>query len=174
MFMTMGNLSPTRLPKIRDQESWTLSWRSFSSWGSKRVTISFAYIGSQYCVFDYMQPITPRITQDIWPSIINAWLTLIFMMAHGAFYGLFCLKRQPILRLWPFATYRHPDYARYITKNCWRFIDIHFATGVSTICNQLIWRGPLFTLIWAAFLTFTFTFFLITTLFCNNTYKYIL
>jgi len=52
-FVTISNLSPPRLPKIHDQESLTLSRRSFWRWGRDLFTFSFAYKGSQYFVYDY-------------------------------------------------------------------------------------------------------------------------
>jgi hypothetical protein len=76
-FMTICNLSLHRKPKIHDQESLTLRWRSFSWWGRERFTVSFAYKGSESCVYDYMQPIAPKINQDTWPRIVDAPLTLI-------------------------------------------------------------------------------------------------
>jgi len=51
----------------------------------------FGYKGSQYLVYGYVQVITPQITQDTWPRIVDALLILIFMMGQGAFYILFCL-----------------------------------------------------------------------------------
>jgi len=76
-FMTTSNLSPCRLPKIHDQEWLTLRWRSFSWWGRQRFTVSFAYKGSQYFVYDNSQPIAPQTNQNTWPRIIAAPLTLI-------------------------------------------------------------------------------------------------
>jgi len=146
--MTMCHISPRRLPKIHDQESWTLRWHSFSRWGREHLTFCFAYKGSQYFVYDYWQPIAPQITQDTWRRIVDALLMLISMMGQGAFHVLFCLQRQPILHLWQFPTYCHPDYPRFMTKNRWRSVDAHFATGASTICKHLIWHSVSFTVIW--------------------------
>jgi len=69
--MTMCNLSPRRLPKIHDQESLTLCWRTFSRWGRERFTFSFTYKGSQYFIYDYLQHIAPQSTQDTWPRIVD-------------------------------------------------------------------------------------------------------
>ena len=98
-FMTICNLLPPRLPKIHDRESLTLGWFSCSWWGRERFTSTFAYKGNQYFIYDCLHPITPQITQDTWP----------------------------------------------------RIVDAHFAMGVSTICNHLIWHSPSFTLIWQPF-----------------------
>jgi len=96
-------------------------------------------------------------------------LTLIFMMGQGGYCNLFCLWRLPIIPLWLSTTYRRCDFPGRMTKNRWCSIDAHFAMAVSAICNHLIWHSPSFTLFLAAFLVFLFTFFLITTLFFNNT-----
>jgi len=114
----MCNVSPRRLQKIHDPELLTLHWHSFSWWGRERFTFSFAYTGSQYFVYDNLQPIAPQITEDTWPRIFDAPLTLIMPGVY-------------------------PQYA---------IIHVELA----------------------AFLVFSFTFFLITTLFFNDTYKYIL
>jgi len=85
LFMTICNLSPPRLPKIHDQESLTLHWYSFSRWGTECFTFSFAYKGSQYFVYDYLKPITPQITQDTWPRIVDARLTLILPRVYSQY-----------------------------------------------------------------------------------------
>jgi hypothetical protein len=76
-FITIWNLSLHRKPKIDDQESFTLRWRSFSSLGRERFTVAFAYKGSENCVYGYLQPIAHNITQDTWPRVVDAPLTLI-------------------------------------------------------------------------------------------------
>jgi len=76
-FMTICNLSLHRKPKIHDQESLMLCWCSFPWWGQESFTISFAYKGSENCVYDYLKPIAPTITQDTWPRIVDAPLMLI-------------------------------------------------------------------------------------------------
>jgi hypothetical protein len=91
MCMTLCNLSPPRLSQIHDHEWWTLHWRSLSWCGRECFTFSFAYEGSQYYVFDYLQPFGPQDIQDTWPRIVDALLTLIFMMGQGAFHCLFCI-----------------------------------------------------------------------------------
>jgi len=123
---------------MEGQQSLTLHWRSFSWSGREHFTISFAYKGCQDFVYDYVQPITPRITQDTRPRIVDTPLTLIFMMGQGAFWFPFHLYRQPILRLWQFATYRPPDYPGYMTKNCWHSIDAHFQDGAGRLLLSLL------------------------------------
>ena len=59
-------------------------------------------------------------------------------MRHGAFLFLFCLHRQPIIRLWLFATCRTPYYPRYTTNNRWRSVDAHFQDGAGCISLSLL------------------------------------
>jgi len=87
----MCNLSPRRLPNIPDQQWLTLRWRSFSWSGREGIALCFAYKGSQELVYDLVQPMGGVISQDAWPKIIDAPLTLIFMMGHGGYYYLFHL-----------------------------------------------------------------------------------
>jgi len=47
MFMAMCNLSPPRLPKIHDQQSLMLRWRSFSRCGRAPVSVHFNHYGGQ-------------------------------------------------------------------------------------------------------------------------------
>jgi len=46
-FITYYNLSEVWFPKMHDQKSLTLHWRSFSSWGREGIAICFAYKGRQ-------------------------------------------------------------------------------------------------------------------------------
>jgi len=123
---------------MEGQQSLTLRWRSFSWWGREHFTFSFAYKGSQYFVYDYVQPIAHKITQDTWPRIVDTTLTLIFMMGQGACYYLFCLYEQPILHLWRWATYHPTDYPRYMTTNCWHSVNAHFHDGAGSILLSLL------------------------------------
>jgi len=82
---------PLILPQMQNQKSLTLHWRSSSEWGREHVTMFLAYKGSQYLVYDYLQPVAPQITQDTLPTIIDAPFTLIFKMAHGVFHFVFWL-----------------------------------------------------------------------------------
>jgi len=43
------------LTMMEVQQWLTLGWRSFSWWGRERFTVSLAYKGSQYCIYDYLQ-----------------------------------------------------------------------------------------------------------------------
>jgi len=114
------------------QQSLTLHWCSVSWWGREHFTFSFAYKRRQLFVNDYVQPIAHKITHDTWPRILNAPLTLIFMMGQGACYYLFCQYKQPILRLWLRATYRPAHNPKYVTKNRWRSVDAHFHDGAGS------------------------------------------
>jgi hypothetical protein len=76
-FMTVWNLSPCWQPRIHDQEMLTLRWHSFSWWGKEHFPVYFAYKGSQYFIYDYLQPIANKILQDTWPRIVDPPLTHI-------------------------------------------------------------------------------------------------
>jgi len=136
--MTMCNISPTGLPKIHDQELLTLQWCTFAWWGTEHFTFSFAYNGCQYFVYDCVQPIADKITQDTYPRIVDILLTHIFMMGHGVCYNLFCLYEQTILRLWLRATNHPTDDPRYMTRNGWRSIDAHFHDGAGNVLQSLL------------------------------------
>jgi hypothetical protein len=49
----------------------------------------FTYEGSQYSIYDNLLPVAPQNTEDTQPSIVDAVLTLIPMMAQGGYYNLF-------------------------------------------------------------------------------------
>ena len=85
----VGEQAPYWLPIMRAQISLTLSWRLFSRWGRECVTSSFAYEGSQYLIYDCLQPISTQITQDGSPKIVEAPLTLISRMGQGASLSVF-------------------------------------------------------------------------------------
>ena len=123
---------------IHDQQLLTLRWPSSSWWGREGIAICCAYKGSQKCHYDWLQPIGGVISQDAWPKIVDAPLTLIFMMGQGGYCYLFCLPRWPKIPLWLTTTYRRCDLPGRITKNCWRSVDAHFTMAVSTIWIHLI------------------------------------
>jgi len=137
-FMTMCNLTPPRLPMIHDQQSLTLRWCSFSWWGMEGIAICFAYKGSQKFLYDWICPIGGVIFQDAWPKIIDALLTLIFMMGHGAYCNLFCLWRQPKIPLCPNTPYWRCHFPQRMTKNCWRSVDAHFHDGVGRVLLSVL------------------------------------
>jgi hypothetical protein len=153
-FMNVCDQAPLILLKMQDQISLMLHWRSFSWWGMEGIAICFAYNGSQKFLYNWLQPIGGVISQDEWPQIVDAPLTVIFMIGQGGSCYLFCLWRGPKIPLWLTTTYRRGDFPGHITKNCWRSVDAHFAMAVSTICNRLIWYSPSFTLFWLPFWRF--------------------
>jgi hypothetical protein len=166
--MTEYNLSEVWYPRTHDQKLLTLCWLSLSWWGREGIAIGFTYNGSQKFHYEWLQPIWGAISYDAWPKIVEATLTLIFMMGQGGYCHLFCLERQPKMWFWLSTTYRRCDFPEHITKNRWRSVDAHFPIVVSTLCNQLVWHRPSFTLFGLPLWCFQFTFFLITTLFFNN------
>jgi len=66
-FMTEDNLLEVWFPRIHDQISLTLRWRSFSWWGREGIAICFAYKARQKLLYDLLQPIGGVISQDAWP-----------------------------------------------------------------------------------------------------------
>jgi len=75
--VTDYNVSEVWLPRTHGHISLTLRWRSFSWWGKEGIAICFAYKGGQEFLCDWLQPIGGMISQDAWPKIIDAPLTLI-------------------------------------------------------------------------------------------------
>jgi hypothetical protein len=58
--------------------------RSFSGYGREPDTMIFELQGSQYKVYEWLQPIGTWVTQDALQKIVDALLTLIFSMGQGA------------------------------------------------------------------------------------------
>ena len=150
-------------------------------------------------------------------KIVDAPLTLIFMMEQGGYCNLFCLWRQPLITLWLTTTYRRREFPGYMTKNRWHSIHAHCHDGAGRVLQSVLpikaaknscmtdynlsevwsprthdqkllmlhWRSfchgcirnmqsfnfaqSIIHIVLADFLEFLFTFFLITTLFFNNT-----
>jgi len=67
-----------------------------------------AYENSQNDVYGPSRQHRAVINHDGRPTIVDTRLTFIFKMGQGAFHFVYCLQRQPILRLWLFATC-HPQ-----------------------------------------------------------------
>jgi hypothetical protein len=110
-----------------------LRWRSFSRWGREGIAICFAYKGSQKLFYDWVQPIGGVISQDTWPKIVDAPLTLIFMIGQGGYCNLIWLWRQPRIPVWMATTYRRCDLPERMTKNCWRSVDAHSHDGAGRV-----------------------------------------
>jgi len=124
--MTIYILSPFRSPKIPDQQSLTLHWRSFWWWGREGITICFAYKGGQKFLYDWLQPIGSVIAQNASPKIVDPLLTLIFKMGQGLYCIVFCLSRRPNIPFWLTATYRQCVNRGRMSKNCWCSVDGDF------------------------------------------------
>ena len=99
---------------------------------------SLAYTGCQNLVYRCLRS-------------VDAPLTLIFKMGQWARYFVFCPKRQPIHWLYITMITSHYINLTYQTKNWWRFIDAHFATGVSAFRNHLLWHKTSITVFWQSF-----------------------
>jgi len=70
------------LPDLQVHKSLTLRWRSISEWGRECGARSFAYKASQYCMYEWSQPIAKQMTNDARPKIVEAPLTLILSWAY--------------------------------------------------------------------------------------------
>jgi len=76
---------------MQGQQSLTLRWCSFSRWDREYVIPSFCYKGGQYVVYDCLQPVATKITQDTRRLIVDTPVTLISMMVQSGYYNLFFL-----------------------------------------------------------------------------------
>jgi len=80
-----------RFPKLQDQKSLLLHWRSFSRWGREWVTVVSSSNGGQYLNDGCLQPVATLITHDEMWYIIDTALMHIFRMGQGAYRCCFCL-----------------------------------------------------------------------------------
>jgi len=74
---------PFREPKIHSEIWLTLGGHSISEGGSDCTTSLFEDKGCQYAVYNSVQQFTTVITVDENSSVINAPLTLIWMIGQG-------------------------------------------------------------------------------------------
>jgi len=77
-------------------------------------------------------------TNDDRPQIIDALLTPIIMMGHGACHSLVPLSRRPILRLYIEMTISLLNYLTYKTKNRWRSVDAQCQNGAGSVRHVLL------------------------------------
>jgi len=104
------------------------------------ITCSSAYESCQLLVDRCLRSSTTWITQHTRLKIVDALLTLIFKMGHGACHFLLCLSMQPSLWVYITTTKSLFKYQAYKIKSYWRSIDAYFATGIFAICNHFVWR----------------------------------
>jgi len=57
---------------MQGQQPLTLHWGWFSKWGREHIARSISYEASECFIYDWLQPVAPRITQDTQPTIIDA------------------------------------------------------------------------------------------------------
>jgi len=74
MYIGNNRLIALWLTMMEGQQSLTLCWRSFWRRGRKHFTFTFAYKGSQWSVYDNVQPVAPPdypwyMTNNCWRSI---------------------------------------------------------------------------------------------------------
>jgi len=136
--MTYYNLSGVWFPKMHDQKSLTLRWCSCSWWGREGIAICIAYKGRQKYLDDWVQPIKGVISLDAWRKMVDAPLTLIFIMGQGGYCNLFCRYRQRKITLCLTTAYRRCDFLRCMTKNRWRSIDAHFHDGAGRVLQSVL------------------------------------
>jgi len=110
-----------------------LCWRSFSGWGREHDAIFCELEGSQYLVYEWLQPFATEVTQDAQPKIVDSPLTLIFRMGQWPCGLLFCQKRLPVCWLWIAPITSPFNYPTYKTKNCWCSVDTHFQNGAGSM-----------------------------------------
>jgi len=85
-----------------------------------------------------VQHVAPQITHDTQLSIVDAPLTLIFIMRQGGYSDLVCLSRQPEIPSWLTKTYQWSDFPGWMTKNCWRSVDAHFQDGTGRVLQSVL------------------------------------
>ena len=85
-----------------------------------------------------MQRVAPQIAHDTWSSIVDAPLTLIFMMGQGGYCTLICLERKPKIPLWLATTYGRCDFPGRMTKNLWLTVEAHFQDGAGMVLQSVL------------------------------------
>jgi len=123
------------LAKMHYQKLLILYWYSLPGWGREHVDIVFAHIGGWYLIYGCLQPIASQITQDTWPKIVDALLTLICRMGQRVYCCYCCGSREPIPHLWMAATIRHLGYPRCNGKHHWHSVD----TWLTLIFKMVQW-----------------------------------
>jgi hypothetical protein len=86
---------------------------------------ALAHKTSQNSIYRHLWLSSDLINHPARPQIVDAQLTLIFRMWHGAFFFLFWVGIRPIPHVWLFAFNRHLDYPWCMTKNHWWAVDYH-------------------------------------------------
>jgi hypothetical protein len=81
---------------------------------------------------------SPWMIQDATPKIVDALLTLIFILGMGPCRVLFCPSRLPICWLWIPASKWHPNVLTNKIKNRWRSVDTHFQNVAVTVSISLL------------------------------------
>jgi len=128
------NQSPVRLPKMQDEISLTLHWRSIDA----PLTLHWRSIDSPLTL--HWRSIDAPLTLH-WCSI-DTPLTLIFRMVQWPCHLLFCQGRLPVRWLRIAATRSLFNYRTYKSKNRWRSVDAHFHDGAgSMMLLFLTWKA---------------------------------
>jgi len=129
-----------------------LCWQSFSGCRREHDAISFDFEGSQYLIYEWLQPFATEVTQDAPPKIGDAPMMLIFRVGHWPYSLLFCQERLPVCWLWIALTTSPFNYPTYKTRHCWRSVDAHFNVVSSQALVPFIIA---FMIVWTWWLPFS-------------------
>jgi len=149
-FMTDYNLLVLWFPRMHDQTSLTLIFKMGLGGYCKLFCLSrrpkiALWLTATYRRCDFLE----RIFKHRWSAVDTH-----FQEEVGRVLLPFCLSRQPILQLCTIMSESIFNHQTYMTYYCWRSVNAHFATAVSTICNHLIWHSSWFKLFWRPFWCF--------------------
>ena len=125
---------------MESQQSLPLCWCSFSRWGRECFTFYFDYKGSQYFIYDNLQPVTPQITQDTQLTIVDALLMFICKVGQWGCRQLCWLERRPIFLSWLSATDQMCDYPPHLTKNLVHSIEALFKITYGAL-SYIVWQS---------------------------------
>ena len=123
---------------MESQKLLMLRWWSFSRSGRERVTVSSAFIGSQFYAYAYQWTNHFSFTWLTRQKIVDAPLTLIFRMGQCRSNFLFWIEIRPIPHLWSSASNRHQVYPWCKSKNHWHANDYHVQDGAGSVSLLLL------------------------------------
>jgi hypothetical protein len=122
-------------------------WCLFSAWAREPANIILDLEGSQYHVYEWLQPIATEVTQDAQLIIVHAPLKLIFTMWQWWCRLLICQDRSPVCVWWIAATTSPFNQCTYKTGNHWRAVDVHFnVRSCQDLLPLIIWSIIIWTL----------------------------
>jgi len=134
-----------QLPYLQHSKSLMLHWRSFSGWGSEHDNIIFGLEGSQYLVYEWLQPFATEITQNAQPTTVDALLTLISSLGQWQYSLLFCQEWLRVCWIRIAATTSPSNYPTKNSNHRWSSVDAHFDI---LFCQDLLPIMIVFMIIW--------------------------